>query len=147
MGGFQFHETMTGTWQRDGAPAGCHLRFQFTAAVSAADLGRYLRDRRVRIAGTVEAEGLARGAFLEGEMELDPLLGRVIGYRFRFTGDDGRAYAFRGRKEMRLLHPIRSLTTLPGALLDEDGRAVGHAALRFALRDLPAFLASFRPVV
>ena len=76
-------------------------------------------------------------------MHLDPILGRVIGYDFRFCGDDGRAYAFRGQKDIRLRHLVRSLTTLPGAILDGDGRVVGGALLRFDLWDLPSFVASF----
>ena len=42
-------------------------------------------------------------------------------------------------------HKAASMTSMPGTIVDADGHEVGTAHLDFDLRDLPGFLASFRP--
>lgn len=148
MSGFKFHETMAGTWRPGGGGGGDPARaFRFSLDAHTADLRQFLRDNRVRLDGTVEAAGLAAHAPTTGEMTLAPLLGRTIAYEFRFAGDDGKPYRFHGRKDLTVFRPIGSITTLPGEILDGAGGLVGTALLRFDLRDLPALLASFRPLV
>ncbi|MBM4366971.1 MAG: hypothetical protein FJ102_12230 [Deltaproteobacteria bacterium] len=93
------------------------------------------------IAFTVRASSEGRGYFrLLGTLDLDgerwPCEGSLrlrpgsIRYRLRFA--TGRTLA--GQKTLSLLHPLRSMTTLPAEV---DGEP---AELRFDLRDLPAFL-------
>ncbi len=143
MIGFGFHETMSGTW-RDGDG---ERPITITLDVRAPHLLHFLLDRDATMAGHVDAPGLATRAPLAGTMRIDPLLGRVIGYRFTFTGDNGRSYRFAGQKDVTPLRPVESMTTLRGELTDEsDGRRVGEAQLVFDIKKLPSFLLSWRPV-
>ena len=143
MSGFRFEETMSGTYTRDGD----ERAFKFTAVARVGQIGKFITDRRATISGHVDASGLASHAPLAGSMVIDPVLGRVIAYEFGFTGDDGRGYRFIGQKDVTPREPLRSMTTLPGEILDEKGARYATAALMFDLRDLGPFLSSFRPVL
>ena len=143
MIGFGFHETMSGTYH-DGQR---ERPISFTVEVRAPHLLHFLIERDATMAGHVDAPGLATRAPLAGTMRIDPLLGRVIGYRFTFTGDNGKSYRFAGQKDVSARHPVQSMTTLRGELTDEtDGRPVGDAVLLFDIKHLPSFLMSWRPV-
>jgi hypothetical protein len=144
MSGFEFHEALVGSYERPGAaprPVALHLHARVEHLI------QHLRDHKARVDGSIEAEGLAARAPLLGEMVIDPLRGGVIEYRFTFTGDDGRPYRFAGRKDVVKSAPVASLTTLRGEVHDEGDAIWATAELHFALRTLPEFLASFRPVV
>jgi hypothetical protein len=72
------------------------------------------------------------------------LTGRLP-YDFTFLADDGRTYRFAGEKVVKLGSLRRSMTVLPGRVLDDTGKVVGTAEVRFDLdRDLWEFLRSFR---
>ncbi len=144
MAGFGFRETMRGSWTRcDGGRGGG--RFEFTVAARSGPLGAFRRSHLATIDGTVDADGLASHRPLTGTMELRPLLGRVIRYRFEFTGDDGQPYGFDGQKDIRWLDPLRTWTELPGQLTDGGGLVIGTALTRFDLRgDSLSFARSFR---
>ena len=143
MIGFGFHETMSGSYH-DGDK---ERPISFTLDVRAPNLVSFLLDRDATMAGHVDAPGLATRAPLAGTMRIDPVLGRVIGYRFTFTGDNGKSYRFAGQKDVSALRLVESMTTLRGELTDEtDGRRVGDATLLFDIKHLPSFLLSWRPV-
>jgi|SRR5579883_854339 len=142
MTGFEFRETMSGTWTRDGI----ERPFAFTVRVRQPSLLRYLRERSATIEGHVDASGLASHAVVAGTIVIDPLLGRRIRYEFAFTGDDGRGYRFAGQKDVALRSFVATMTTLPGEIVDERGGPVGTALVKFDPRDLPSFLGSFRPI-
>jgi len=81
---------------------------------------------------------------MRGSMEIQPL-SRRIGYDIDFRGDDGKRYRFVGQKSLSLLKLAKTMTTLPGEVLDQDGARIGTARLYFDLRkDLVRFLATFR---
>lgn len=141
MAGFTFCETMSGTYTREGKER--PFAFQATAAVD--DIVRFSRDRKARLTGFVDADGLAANAPMEGELLLDPILGQVIGYRFDFKGADGKRYEFAGEKNVKMLNLVESMTTLPGQVKDDAGNLVAEAKVFFNLKDLLAFLGSFRP--
>lgn len=141
--GLQFSESMSGTYERADAP-GTRRRFTFHVDARCEDWSRALRGARTEITGFVEAEGLAAHAPLRGSMLIHPLGKRVIRYEFDFAADDGARLRFAGQKDISLLHPVRTMTTLPGTIFDAEGRAVAHATVRFALRDLPSFVLGFR---
>jgi hypothetical protein len=143
MTGFEFRETMAGSYIRDGA----ERPLRFTLRAHTGSLRHYLRDRSVTLEGHVDAEGLANHAVLAGTMILDPILGRRIRYEFGFTGDDGQPYRFVGQKDVRLADLVGSMTTLPGEIVDESGARFATALVRFDRRQLPAFLGSFRPLL
>ena len=143
MSGFQFHETMSGTFTRNGD----ERPFRFTVEARVPSLVQFLGDNRAAIAGHVDAGGLATHAPIAGHMVINPVLGGLIAYQFTFTGDDGKHYAFAGQKDVTARSPVRSMTTLPGAVTDDKGNRVASADLMFDLRDLPQFLSSFRPLL
>src|SRR5205823_2855547 len=96
-----------------------------------------------RINGTIDAEGLASARTIDGELTIDPVIGRIIRYEFSFTGDDGKAYRFAGQKDVSLLDLANSMTILPADIFDGE-KAIAKALVKFDKRDLPSFLMSWR---
>ena len=142
MVGFQFKETMQGTWRKNGTSDDKPIVFTVTA--KADSLWNHLFDKRTKLDGTLRAEGLASDAIVRGELTLDPLGKRIIRYDLEFTADDKRSYRLRGQKDVRFLDLQHSMTTLPATIYDERESPVGSAMLTFDKRDLPSFLASWR---
>lgn len=141
--GFQFAETMSGLYAPAERPQDKRM-FAFDVHLRAPSTLRYLRDGRMQMSGTVEAEGLAERAPLEGVMTLRPW--KLIRYEFRFTGDDGQPYRFCGQKDIRWRAPGRSFTELPGAVYDADDRQVASCLVEFDARsDWFQFLSSWKP--
>jgi hypothetical protein len=146
MAGFAFSETMSGSYRLDASPMR-ERAMSFTVGVRVDAWSKFLRDRIAAIQGAIEMEGFAAHRPLRGTMELDPILGRRIGYAFDFVDDQGRPHRFAGRKDVDFFRPLETMTTLPGEILDGGGQRVGEARLRFDARaDLVRFLRSFRGV-
>jgi hypothetical protein len=139
MFGFHFHETMQGTYTRDGVAR----PMKFSLEARAGSWLQHLRDRKARINGTIDAEGLASARNIDGELTIDPVIRRIIRYEFSFTGDDGKAYRFAGQKDVSLLDLANSMTTLPAQIFDGN-QPIAEALVKFDKRDLPAFLMSWR---
>jgi hypothetical protein len=146
MSGFQFTETMSGTFTLS-AGDGAERPMLFTCQARASNLWRHLADRRAELDGHVDMEGFATRRPLQGHIVIDPILGGRIAYDFQFDGDDGKPYRFSGQKDVSPFRPWGSMTTLPGAILDERGAEVARAHLRFEAHDLPGLLGSFRPIL
>jgi hypothetical protein len=143
MSGFEFHETMIGSFRLAGEARDRPM--SFTLRVRSPRWLAFLRRREAEIEGEVDAEGFADHRRLSGTLGLDPLVTRTLPYAFRFTANDGAAYTFAGKKTIHLGRLTESMTVLPGAIRDAAGAAVGSALLRFDLRsDLGRFLRSFR---
>ncbi len=138
--GFHFRETMSGTYTRDGV----ERPMQFTVTARAGSLLGHLRDRKARLEGEVTMDGFASARPLEGELTIDPLIGKLIRYEFTFAADDGARYRFVGQKDVTLRDPVGSMTTLPGQVLALDGKQVATALLTFDKKDLPRFLGTWR---
>ena len=144
LGGFQFQETMSGTYTLTGA-ADAPRRVALKTQVTAPDAVRHLRDGMAELSGTLEMEGFADDVPLAGTIEISPLRKRLIRYEFSFVGNDGRPYRFAGQKDIRFLDLIGSLTNLPAALFDQAGKEIGQARVKFdLLSDLLPMLVSFR---
>lgn len=145
-GAFEFRETMSGVWRRDGESA--DRPFTFTLHCVAPSLPGFLRRREMHITGVLDAETLATAQPLEGTLGMDILLTRTLPYAFEFTGDDGAHYSFGGEK--RLAGPaslLTDMTRLPALVCDADGARVGEATVHFDMRgDLLKFLRSWRLV-
>jgi hypothetical protein len=97
------------------------------------------------LAGTVRIEGLCPDTPVDAavsRLEVGVPLRRHIRYTLAWTDAQGRRWRFFGEKTARLLRPLSTMTTLPGAVY-RDGLEVGPALLRFPLRTLPSFLLSF----
>jgi len=146
MAGFEFHETMSGSIRLDASPDR-ERAISFTVGGRVDQLSRFLRDRKAAIQGAMEIEGLASHSAARGTMLMDPILGKQVGYELEFKDDQGKSLRLTGRKSVEFLRLMETMTTLPADLVDEEGRRVGHAVLRFDVRsDLVRFLRSFRPL-
>jgi hypothetical protein len=143
MAGYEFRETMSGTWRP--SAGGPERAIEFTIIARAGGLLRHLLDRKADMEGRLKMEGFAADVPISGEMVIDPLLGKRIRYEFDFVADDGKRYRFLGQKDVEFLDVVRTMTTLPGEIHGSDGNVVGRADLKFDTHDLPRFLASFRP--
>ena len=143
LGGFRFSETMAGSWTPETGGEPRPIRFSVTAR--ARSLFKHLLDHKTSLEGTLWMDGFAAGAPVDGELTINPLLGKLIRYEFGFTADDGKRYRFAGQKDVSLLELAETMTTLPATITDERGTPVARALLRFDKRDLPSFIASFRP--
>jgi hypothetical protein len=142
MAGFEFYETMAGSFRLQGEPE--DRAMSFTIRARSRPLLAFLRRREVEIEGEVDAEGFADHRHCRGMLGLDPLLTRTLPYAFRFTANDGASYTFEGKKTLRVGRLAESMTVLPGLILDAAGKQVGEALLRFDLRsDLARFLRSW----
>lgn len=146
MSGFQFRETMSGSYHLDASPDR-ERAMSFTIGAYAPSLLQYLRDKKVQIQGEVDIEGFAEHRPLRGTMQLDPLVGRRVVYEFTSTDDQDRTFRFVGQKNIELLHFADTITNLPGEIFDAAGRRIGEARLRFDARsDLGKFLGSWKPL-
>ena len=142
--GFSFKETMSGSYWRLDAPADEHA-LSFTIEARAKSIRRFAKDRTWTITGTVDADGLATRALLDGTLLFRLPDEKRLPYRFTFTGDDGKRYELSGQKEFSGLAPVESMTLLPATLYTADGDEVARATLRFDYRsDLGKWMKSFR---
>ena len=145
--GFKYEEKMSGTYHLLSRPEE-EKAFTFTAQAAVDNVLKYLQDMSAALEGTVEMEGFADHAALSGTLELNPLLGRALRYQFSFVANDGQTYRFAGQKDINLLDLPGSMTTLPGAVYDENGNEIARVLTRFDVgSDLLPFLLSFRPVL
>lgn len=146
MSGFEFRETMSGSYRLASAPD--HERaISFTVGARVQKLGRFLRDKQAAIQGAIEMEGFAAHRPCRGTMVMDPVLGKKVGYDLTFVDDAGRTHRLVGQKDVSFLRLLETMTTLPAELFDDAGNKIGTATLRFDARsDLAKFLKSFRPL-
>lgn len=143
--GFRFAETMSGTFALVDSPDE-QRRFSFTVECKAPSLLRHLRDGKLNMKGTLEADGLASFVPCEGTMVMLPLTHRFIRYELNFTGDDGAPYRFRGQKDIRFLDAAHTFSYLPGEVTDQSGKVVATCETRFNLKaDLLPFWLSWKP--
>jgi hypothetical protein len=142
--GFQFAETMAGTVEWDAQPGVKHP-FSFEVTAEAASTRTHLRDGKATLHGVVHAPPLAQAADAEGTITIRPLGQRIIRYELQFAGNDGKIYELVGQKDIRWRDPIRSFTSLPAEILDQEHRRVGTCQTTFDLKgDWWSFLRSFR---
>jgi hypothetical protein len=144
MPSLSFRERMSGSyWLLDTPTDERAITLSFEA--HAADVSEFLRTRTWSLAGTIDAERLARRREVEGTLRFSLIEERRLPYRFAFRGDDGCRYELRGQKEWTGLAPVSSMTLLPATLLDERGQELARATLRFDLRaDWAEWVKSFR---
>ncbi len=144
MSGFEFRETMSGTFRLLGDDER-ERPMTFTIRARALSMAAFLKKPSVDIEGEVDASGFADHRHLRGTLGMDILRTGELPYEFQFKGNDGQSYTFSGKKTISAADLVSSMTVLPGALYDQDGRQIGTALLRFdLLRDLVKFLLGFR---
>lgn len=144
MSAFEFRETMAGSFHLLSDPED-ERPMSFTIRARSRPLLSFLRRPEVEIEGEVDAEGFADHRHLRGKLGLDVWRTRTLPYAFRFTANDGEICSFIGEKTISPSELALSITVLPGSIMDEAGREIGRALLRFDLRsDLMRFVKSFR---
>lgn len=144
--GFQFEETMSGTYMPADEP-GVSRPMSFSIQVRADSVVGYLRDHLTTIVGILQAPGLAESAPVEGTMTIAPVAQKLIRYELSFTGDDGKPYYLRGQKNIVLGDLRRTMTELPVDIRDSGGALFATGTLRFDMRsDWKQFLSSWRLV-
>ncbi|MFJ4280707.1 hypothetical protein [Streptomyces massasporeus] len=151
--GAHFTETMTGRLRIDTVGGGS-LPVTLDLRVDAPGPVRLRGATTALVTGRVRIGGWADDHRASGSMLIAPLSGGRIDYHVRFTALDGREYVLEGHKSPTWRSPLRSMTVLPirlrpaGETTDGEGagslRPVGEGRLRFRLRTLPSFTASWR---
>lgn len=140
---FHFTETMRGRVEEAG---GTLLPFEFTIKPHASGLVSYVLGDPLKVQGTASLKGVAERVPVGGTLLVALPLRRRLCYDLSFRGLDGALYRYVGRKDVRYLHFLRTMTWLIGTLF-RNGEPLGSAELWFDLRGLPGFLLSFRPGV
>ncbi|MFI9150485.1 hypothetical protein [Streptomyces sp. NPDC053367] len=135
-----FAETMTGTVRLAGQPEDRPVRVDLRVWADTVVLPH--RTTRATVSGRIRIRGYADDHQVTGELEISPLARRRIDYRLRFRAD-GREFTLRGWKSVSPRSPWTSMTVLPFTV-SEDGVPCGEGTLRFPLRELVPFLASWR---
>lgn len=139
--GLTFRETMSGRV----ATARGERPLRFTATATSDTLGAAFGWAPLWLDGTAHLGRAAAGPLEAGSsVEIGLPFRRELRYHLCFGDAAGHRWRFFGRKDVRFSRPWRTLTTLRGTLF-RDGCEVGPAELRFRLRDLVPFLASWRP--
>jgi len=142
--GFEFSETMSGTYTRAARPDQTgHIRFSGRAR--ARDLRRHLKDGLVTFHGTLDMEGFADDVPFAGTVEIQILSKRLIRYDLSFVGNDGQPYRLVGQKDIRFGDFVTTMTHLQGTIGDAAGHEIARVTLRFDVQaDLLPFLVSWK---
>jgi hypothetical protein len=142
--GFRLSGTLSGTYALDARPQE-HRRFVLRLEARARSLLAPLRTGETEVSGRVDADELAAAAPAIGRLIVPSIRGRTIGCELEFTGDDRRRYRLVADSALRLGDLRRSMTQLPGRLLDDSGTVIGSCQLQFDTRaDLLDLMASWR---
>ena len=126
-----FVETMRGAVTE---PGGTERTVEFTVSATRVGTGRF------------ELKGLARAApwLAEGEVRgtlVMSLLPPAITYHLELPG----GVSLDAQKDPRPWRPLHSFTFMPVTLTGADGRVLAQGSMRFDLRELPKFAASWLP--
>jgi hypothetical protein len=142
--GFSFEETMSGSYHLLSSQLEERaISFKLSARVTG--IRQFLRDKLARVEGEVTIEGFAEQRPLEGTLALKLLDERRLTYDFTFRANDGKSYRFHGQKDVTLIAPVDTMTTLPASIYDPAGGEIARAVLRFDTRGtLLTFLRSWR---
>jgi len=145
--GFEFTETMSGTYRRTDNGRSGDRNFTFTVTATAERLREFARTPVTHLRGTLFAEDLADGVPIEGTLEIALLSRRQLVYEFDFEGRDGKRYHFRGQKDVEPLRFFQTITTLPGRITDPTGLEIATALVTFDIKnDLLPMALSLRAV-
>lgn len=142
MTGLRFEETMSGSLLP--ADGGAEHPFSFTVEARARKLRHLALGGPLDLSGHVTLGGSVSRAPVAGSLLVDPIFGRRLVYELYWRDAEDRPNRFYGRKDLRALALVRTMTLLRGKVY-RQGQLVGDATLTFDLRDLAAFLLSMRP--
>lgn len=134
-----FVETMQGTVSD--ASGRAHA-IDFDLKAEAASLRGFLKDGVTKVSGLLHAEPWATEVPLTGTLRISASE-RCIEYRLETT--DHQLF-LDGRKDVNPLTLVRSMTLMPVSLRDASGKTLATGEMRFDLKDLTPFLASWLPL-
>ena len=136
-----FVETMAGT-VRD--REGRERPLDFNIKAEAASTRQFLLTGKTTLTGIIHASPWAPEAVIEGTMAMSAMHRYVI-YTLEFRGRGGQALVLEGKKSPMLQAVLRTMTHMPVTLREKDGEVLAEGELRFDLRDLIPFAASWLP--
>ena len=134
-----FVETMRGTLRDQ---AGVESSVEFEIHAEAEHLRAFLRDGHTRVKGILRAAPYADEVPATGELTID--IPRALTYLLTFESN-GVRYRLEGEKHPSLLRPVRSMTVMDVVLKTEAGNELAHGEMRFAIKELGGFIASWLP--
>ncbi|MBR9683069.1 hypothetical protein GOV03_00840 [Candidatus Woesearchaeota archaeon] len=144
-----FHETMSGVYTSR-LDKDQEKKFAFTVDATA-PLRKFVNPLSnsfmvTHLDGVVTMKDVCEGLPIqEGVLRLDFLRTHSLDYQFCFFVD-GREYAYRGSKDLDLLQPVHTMTTLNGHIEVYEGKKTVdfcRSVCKFDLGDLSQFLHSF----
>ena len=135
-----FVETMRGTLV---TADGERTEVEFDVVARAPSVRTLLFTGRTELTGLLRAPPFASEVPARGSLVLGPT---ALDYELHFTAADGRALVLNGHKGPSLLKPVTSMTVMAAVLRDPEGNEVARGEMRFDLKDLVPFLASWLPV-
>lgn len=137
--GVTFFEAMSGELV-DQTGAARHVAIDIRC--DAARATRFVANGNARVTGTIRALPWTDASSCEGTVVVRPLFGRRIEYDLDFADSAGVQYRLRGRKDIRMRHPVRTMTTMT-ARLERDGVTLASGTMNFHGDDLLHFARSF----
>lgn len=143
--GFQFRQRLSGTFSTvDGRLEDKPLEFNVTGRVQS--VRRFILDNITTLRGTIDMEGFATAARLEGTLEAALLRKGKFIYEFDFTADDGTRCHFRGVEDVEPINLLETMTTMDIMVTNDAGERVARGSAKFDIRaDLLNMAASMRP--
>lgn len=130
-----FVETMSGAVRDE---EGKEHPISFDVSASGRGAGHF------ELKGIINAPPWAPETSVEGTLTMS-VLRPSIAYHLDFTARDGRRLSLDAEKTPSVFKPVTSMTFMPALLKDSGGRVVARGEMRFDLKDLVHFLASWLP--
>jgi hypothetical protein len=139
---FGFEETMQGWLTLPGREQQPHpIAFSIRAFHESAL--EHVKTGHIEVTGVVHAAPLAEQAVVTGYLVIQPIRQRILGYHLEFAGAGGEMLHLTGEKHINWLSPIKSWTTLPFQIMQQD-RQLATGVLHFDIkRDWLSFARSF----
>lgn len=142
--GIKQSETLTGAFRFVEEPDK-ERSASFDAQFAVVDWAAMAKAGTTKLTGKFTCEGFVNDAPFEGTLDIDPLRRRKLIYDFTFKDAAGAEIHFEGEKRIDFLNIPKTMTTLYCRLSRKE-KVIATGVMHFDIRDLPAFLASIRPV-
>jgi hypothetical protein len=117
---------------------------EFEVKAEARSLRGFLRTGVTKVSGLLNAGPWATQVPITGTLRMS-VLDRRIEYRLE-TGEGRSRLFLDGTKNVSPMTLLQSMTVMPVSLRDETGRTLGEGEMRFDMKDLAPFLASWLPL-
>jgi hypothetical protein len=142
--GILYSETLEGSFYPLDAPT-LERPMRLALNVRIKSVSDFIRDRTGTVDGSLTMDGFADDVPVSGTIAFRWLDQYRLPYELHFRANDGSGYRLRGQRNVNLLALEDSMTTLVSSVVDEAGREVMRADLRFDARaDMGKLLRSLR---